>query len=74
MIFANKEYFLLLLLARIRKFKGRFRDGQWDKLLFLYIFWLNLFEAKLILSNFFTGFLLMIMLLPSGEEKTDENV
>ena len=66
--------FLLLLLARIRKFKGRFRDGQWDKLLFLYIFWLNLFEAKLILSNFFTGFLLMIMLLPSGEEKTDENV
>lgn len=66
--------FLLLLLARIRKFKGRFRDGQWDKLLLVYIFWLNLFEAKLILANFFTGFLLMIMLLPSGEEILNEEI
>ena len=58
---------LLLLLSRIKGFRGRFRDGQWDKLLLVYIFWLNLFEAKLILANFFTGFLLMIMLLPSEE-------
>lgn len=63
---------LLLLLARIRGFRGRFRDGQWDKLLLIYIFWLNLFEAKLILANFFTGFLLMIMLLPSGEDNNYE--
>ena len=58
---------LFLLLSRIKGFRGRFRDGQWDKLLLIYIFWLNLFEAKLILANFFTGFLLMIMLLPSEE-------
>ena len=63
---------LLLLLARIRGFRGRFRDGQWEKLLLVYIFWLNLFEAKLILANFFTGFLLMIMLLPSPEEDPEQ--
>ncbi len=65
---------LLLLLARIKGFKGRFRDGQWEKLLLVYIFWLNLFEAKLILANFFTGFLLMIMLLPSPEEDTEQAI
>ena len=63
---------LLLLLARIKGFQGRFRDGQWDKMLLVYIFWLNLFEAKLVLANFFTGFLLMIMLLPSGEEEPEQ--
>lgn len=61
---------LLLLLARIRRLKGRFRDGQWEKLLLIYIFWINLFEAKFVLHVFFTGFLMMVLLLPPEEEKT----
>lgn len=58
---------LLLLLCRAGKLKGRFRDGQWEKLLLPYIFWLNLFEAKFILHVFFTGLLMMILLLPDEE-------
>lgn len=61
---------LLLLLAKIRTMKGRFRDGQWEKLLLIYIFWINLFEAKFVLHVFFTGFLMMVLLLPPEEEKT----
>ena len=61
---------LLLLLSRIRKLKGSFRDGQWEKLLLIYIFWINLFEAKFVLHIFFTGYLMMILLLPPDEEET----
>ena len=66
-------FLLLLLLARIRKFKGRFRDGQWEKILLIYIFWLNLFEAKLVLANFFTGFLMMVLLMPNEEEHSKQS-
>lgn len=63
---------LLLLLARIRNLKGRFRDGQWEKLLLIYIFWINLFEAKFVLHVFFTGFLMMVLLLPTEEEQSNQ--
>lgn len=63
---------LLLLLCRVRKLKGRFRDGQWEKLLLPYIFWLNLFEAKFIIHVFFTGLLMMILLLPPDEETSEK--
>ena len=63
---------LLLLLRRIRILKGRFRDGQWEKLLLIYIFWINLFEAKFVLHVFFTGFLMMVLLMPNGEEQSKQ--
>ena len=59
---------LLLMLRRIKQLKGRFRDGQWEKMLLIYIFWINLFEAKFVLHLFFTGFLMMVLLLPPEEE------
>lgn len=60
---------LTLLLYRIRALKGRFRDGAWEKLLLVYIFWINIFEAKFILQQFFTGLLMMMFLMPgSGED------
>lgn len=59
---------MMLLLGRARNLKGRFRDGQWEKLLLIYIFWINLFEAKFLLQVFFTGILTMILLLPNEEE------
>lgn len=58
---------LLLLLSRIKNLKGRFCDGQWEKMLLIYIFWINLFEAKFILHLFFTGLLMMILFLPPEE-------
>ena len=65
---------LALLLYRIKGLKGRFRDGNWEKILLVFIFWINIFEAKFILQQFFTGLLMMILLMPGCEnpEKTDE--
>lgn len=58
---------MLLLLRRIMMLKGSFRDGKWEYLLLIYIFWINLFEAKLINATFFTGFLMMVLLMPDEE-------
>ena len=66
--FVGTIVFLFLLLSRIKNLKGFFRDGQWEKLLLVYIFWINLFEAKFVLQLFFTGFLMMVLLLPSEED------
>ena len=63
---------MLLLLSRVRKLKGRFRDGQWEKLLLPFLFWINLFEAKFIIHVFFTGLLMMILLLPPDEEEIEQ--
>ena len=62
---------LAILLRRIWMIKGRFRDGNWHYLLLVYVFWVNLFEAKLINSVFFTGLIMMVLLMPNEEE--DEN-
>lgn len=60
---------LALLLYRIMHLKGRFRDDQWEKILLVYIFWINIFEAKFLLQQFFTGLLVMILLMPDcGED------
>ena len=64
---------LALLLYRIKGLKGRFRDGNWEKLLLVYIFWINIFEAKFLLQQFFTGLLVMILLMPDCEEETLSN-
>lgn len=64
---------LALLLYRIKRLKGRFRDGNWEKLLLVYIFWINIFEAKFLLQQFFTGLLVMILLMPDCEEETLSN-
>lgn len=63
--FLGAGILLLLLLKRIASLKGRFSDKQWEYLMLPYIFWTNIFEAKLINALFFTGFLMMILLLPS---------
>ena len=65
---------LALLLYRIKGLKGRFRDGNWEKILLVYLFWINIFEAKFLLQQFFTGLLIMILLMPDCEEEnlTDE--
>ena len=69
--FVGAALFFVLLLSRIKNLKGRFREGQWEKLLLIYIFWINLFEAKYILHLFFTGYLMMILLLPPEVKKAD---
>ena len=62
---------LVLLLYRIKGLKGRFRDGNWEKILLVFIFWINIFEAKFILQQFFTGLLMMILLMPDcGEDES----
>ena len=63
---------LLLLVAKVSKLRGRFRDGQWEKLLLIYILWINLFEAKFVMHVFFTGFLMMILLLPPEEGQSEQ--
>lgn len=60
---------LALLLYRIKCLKGRFRDDNWEKILLVYIFWINIFEAKFILQQFFTGVLMMILLMPGCEDE-----
>ena len=61
---------MALLLYRIKGLKGRFRDGNWEKILLVYLFWINIFEAKFLLQQFFTGLLIMILLMPDCEEET----
>lgn len=63
---------LIILLRRIWMLKGRFRDGNWHYMLIVYIFWVNLFEAKLINAIFFTGFLMMVLLMPNEEDNENE--
>ena len=64
---------IALLLYRIKGLKGRFRDGNWEKILLVYLFWINVFEAKFLLQQFFTGLLIMILLMPDCEEETPSN-
>ena len=64
---------LALLLYRIKGLKGRFRDGNWEKILLIYLFWINIFEAKFLLQQFFTGLLIMILLMPDCEEENLSN-
>ena len=64
---------LALLLYRIKGLKGRFRDGNWEKILLVYLFWINIFEAKFLLQQFFTGLLIMILLMPDCEEENLSN-
>ena len=64
---------MALLLYRIKGLKGRFRDGNWEKILLVYLFWINVFEAKFLLQQFFTGLLIMILLMPDCEEENPSN-
>ena len=60
---------LMLLLRKAWCHVGSFADGQWEYLVLPYLFWINLFEAKFINTMFFTGLLMMTLLLPNKETK-----
>lgn len=66
---AGAVVLLLLLLRRAWTHTERFADGKWEYMLLPYLFWVNLFEAKMINTMFFTGLFMMIMLLPNAKTK-----
>lgn len=65
--------FLALMISKLRHLKGRFRDGQWEYILLIYIFWINLFEAKFINTTFFSGLFMMILFLPNDESSETDS-